>query len=193
MMCVCDAVLAICVGCVSVWLCVCVSVRACVCVCVGLPWSASVYAVPAAVLCCVCAYTCIHWHYPHTSRHSPRARYSREKQRVVWGHGRKHARAHTHTLQEATLNTTFNGTLSSSTDLLGRGASIDRSEVLMGTPGGDSSAQNQGGVLGAVADGGAHVIASWVWIEVVVGTTFGILIGVVLTTWTLFRLGVFVR
>jgi len=63
----------------------------------------------------------------------------------------------------------------------------------MGTPGGDSSAQNQGGVLGAVADGGAHVIASWVWIEVVVGTTFGILIGVVLTTWTLFRLGVFVR
>jgi hypothetical protein len=192
-MCVCDAVLAICVGCVSVWLCVCVSVRACVCVCVGLPWSASVYAVPAAVLYCDCAYTCIHWHYPHTSRHSLRARYSREKQRVVWGHGRKHARAHTHTLQEATLNTTFNGTLSSPTDLLGRGASIDRSEVLMGTPGWDSSAQNQGGVLGAVADGGAHVIASWVWIEVVVGTTFGILIGVVLTTWTLFRLGVFVR
>ena len=150
MMCVCvcmnDVCLRRCVGdlcwlcvCVAVCLCGCVSVclRACVCVCVGLPWSASVYAVPAAVLYCVCAYTCIHWHYPHTSRHSPRARYSREKQRVVWGHGRKHARAHTHTLQEATLNTTFNGTLSSSTDLLGRGASIDRSEVLMGTPGGE--------------------------------------------------------
>jgi hypothetical protein len=44
-----------------------------------------------------------------------------------------------------------------------------------------------------VGAGGANVVASWVWIEVVAGTTIGIAIGALFTAYALFRLGVLVR